>query len=79
MKKLPFSNFDNLTDSNINDDYGGGEIYFPKQNVKLKPSAGSLVFFPGDINYLHGVTEVTDGIRYTMPNFWSVIGIDTSF
>lgn len=63
----------------INDDYGGGEIYFPKQNVKLKPSAGSLVFFPGDINYLHGVTEVTDGIRYTMPNFWSVIGIDTSF
>lgn len=56
----------------INDDYEGGEIYFPNQDSQLKPVAGSLVFFPGDINYLHGVTEVTKGIRYTIPNFWSI-------
>ena len=56
----------------INDDYEGGQIYFPNQNLQFKPASGSLVFFPGDINYLHGVTEVTKGIRYTMPNFWSI-------
>lgn len=56
----------------LNDDYEGGEIYFPNQNLQFKPAAGSLVFFPGDINYLHGVTTVEHGIRYTMPNFWSI-------
>lgn len=61
----------------INDDYDGGEIFFPNQDIKFKPEAGSLVFFPGDVNYLHGVTEVTQGIRYTMPNFWSITSIHT--
>lgn len=56
----------------INDDYEGGEIYFEKQGIFIKPIAGQAVFFPGDINYLHGVTEVTKGIRFTCPNFWTV-------
>lgn len=56
----------------INDDYEGGEIYFPNQELKLKPLKNSLIFFPGDINFLHGVTTVTEGIRYTIPNFWKV-------
>ena len=56
----------------INDDYEGGEIYFPNQEFKLKPLKNSLVFFPGDINFLHGVTTITEGIRYTIPNFWKV-------
>lgn len=57
----------------INDDYEGGEIYFPNQNLQFKPKARSLVFFPGDIHYLHGVTRVVSGTRYTMPNFWKVL------
>lgn len=59
----------------LNDDYEGGEIYFPNQGLSFKPSAGSLVFFPGDVNYLHGVTAVERGTRYTMPNFWSIRSI----
>lgn len=63
----------------LNDDYEGGEIYFPNQDVQFRPVAGSLVFFPGDVNYRHGVTEVTKGVRYTMPNFWSIRSIGTIF
>jgi predicted 2-oxoglutarate/Fe(II)-dependent dioxygenase YbiX len=59
----------------LNDDYEGGDIYFPNQDLSLRPSAGSLVFFPGDVNYLHGVTAVKRGVRYTMPNFWSIRSI----
>lgn len=58
----------------INDDYEGGELYFPIQNVKIKPKAGAAYFFPGDMNYIHGVTEVKGSDRYTCPFFWTIIG-----
>lgn len=57
----------------INDDYEGGELYFPNQNIKFKPKAGAAYFFPGDMNYIHGVTEIKSGIRYTVPFFWTII------
>jgi hypothetical protein len=57
----------------INDDYEGGELYFPKQGIQFKPKAGAAYFFPGDKNYIHGVTEITSGIRYTVPFFWTIL------
>jgi predicted 2-oxoglutarate/Fe(II)-dependent dioxygenase YbiX len=54
----------------LNDDYEGGELFFPKYNIHLKPKPGTLVFFPSTNMYAHGVTEVTDGIRFTSPHFW---------
>lgn len=57
----------------INDDYEGGELYFPNQNIEFKPEPGSAHFFPGDMNYIHGVREVTSGIRYTIPFFWTIL------
>lgn len=57
----------------INDDYEGGELYFPEQDLKFKPKAGSAYFFPGDMNYIHGVSEITSGIRYVCPFFWTVL------
>lgn len=59
----------------INDgsEFGGGELYFPNQSLQIKPKAGMAVFFPGDINYSHGVKTVTSGTRYTIPFFWKVI------
>ena len=64
----------------LTDDYIGGEIYFPDHNLSLRPKAGSAVFFPGDIHYLHGVTAVTEGLRFTSPTFWTVkeLGSSTS-
>lgn len=57
----------------LNDEYSGGEIYFPIQDVKLKMKAGSAVFFPGDKFYQHGVTAVESGTRFTCPAFWNVL------
>jgi predicted 2-oxoglutarate/Fe(II)-dependent dioxygenase YbiX len=57
----------------INDDYEGGELYFPNQEIQFKPKAGAAYFFPGDMNYIHGVTEIKSGIRYTVPFFWTIL------
>jgi hypothetical protein len=56
----------------LNDDYDGGELYFPNQGIQIKPKPGAAYFFPGDMNYIHGVTEVKNGIRYTCPFFWTI-------
>lgn len=57
----------------LNDDYEGGELYFPNQNIQFKPKAGAAYFFPGDMNYIHGVTEIKSGVRYTVPFFWTIL------
>jgi hypothetical protein len=55
----------------INDDYTGGELFFPKfDNFSLKPAAGTLMIFPGTEQYEHGVHPVGKGpIRYVIPAF----------
>ena len=50
----------------INDNYDGGEIFFPDYDLKIKPKSNSLIVFPGNENYVHGVTEVSKGFRYTL-------------
>lgn len=55
----------------LNDDYDGGEIYFPNQNIQIKPKPNTLVFFPGTLEFLHGVNPITKGIRYTLTSFWT--------
>ena len=51
----------------INDDYEGGEINFPNQNVTIKPSAGSLIMFPSQEPFIHEVRPITSGVRYMSP------------
>jgi hypothetical protein len=54
----------------INDDYNGGELFFENLNLKIKPKAGTLLFFPGNEEYKHGVEAVLDGpIRYVLVGF----------
>ncbi len=55
----------------LNEEYEGGEIYFPNQNTVLKPKANTLAFFPGDEEFVHGVNPITSGIRYTLSTFWT--------
>jgi 2OG-Fe(II) oxygenase superfamily len=57
----------------LNDDYDGGELYFPIQGLEFKPKAGGAYFFPGDKNYIHGVKEIKSGIRYVIPFFWTIL------
>jgi hypothetical protein len=54
----------------LNDDYEGGEIYFPEQGVKIKPEAGSLIMFPAYRPYFHHPLPVTSGNKYMVPFFW---------
>jgi hypothetical protein len=56
----------------INDDYEGGELYFPLQGIEFKPKKRAAYFFPGDMNYIHGVRPVLQGTRYTSPFFWTI-------
>lgn len=57
----------------LNDDYEGGELYFPNQGIQFKPKPGGAYFFPGDMNYIHGVTRIESGIRYVVPFFWTIL------
>jgi predicted 2-oxoglutarate/Fe(II)-dependent dioxygenase YbiX len=50
----------------INDDYEGGEIYFPELEWSFKPKADTLLMFPSSSKYIHGVNKVTSGTRYTV-------------
>lgn len=60
----------------LNDDYEGGELFFPKQNLTFKPKARAVYFFPGDKNYIHGVNKVLSGTRYTSPWFWTITKLE---
>jgi hypothetical protein len=55
----------------LNDDYDGGEIWFPNFNIEMKPKRNMLAFFPGDVDHLHGVRNVTNGVRHTISSFWT--------
>jgi hypothetical protein len=54
----------------LNENYEGGELYFPEHNFSIKPEAGTLICFKGDEHTLHGVKKVQSGIRYTVSLFW---------
>lgn len=54
----------------INDDYEDGELFFPNLDIELKPKPGTLLFFPGNAEYEHGVRHVGAGpIRYVLVGF----------
>lgn len=56
----------------VNDNYNGGEVFFSKFGVSLKPKAGTLLAFPTTEQWTHGVTEVEAGpVRYVLPIFIS--------
>lgn len=55
----------------LNDDYEGGEIYFPDYDLIIKPEVGELILFPGTDRYIHGVKNVTKGNRLVIQSFLS--------
>lgn len=58
----------------INDDYIGGEICFPDFNINIKPKPNSLLYFPGNENYLHEVRKIIDGDRFTSSMWFQFTG-----
>lgn len=54
----------------LNDDYVDGELFFEKDKVNLRPQPGSMLIFPGNAEYHHGVRHVGPGpIRYVIVGF----------
>jgi len=54
----------------LNDDYVDGELFFKKLDLKVKPKPKTLLIFPGNEKYEHGVMPVSDGpIRYVLVGF----------
>ncbi|MES2606349.1 MAG: 2OG-Fe(II) oxygenase [Pseudomonadota bacterium] len=55
----------------LNDDYEGGETFFPGHGVRVKPEPGLLVLFGAGCDYVHGVTRVVRGQRYTYAGWFT--------
>jgi hypothetical protein len=54
----------------LNDDYAGGELFFPNIGIEIKPPKHSVVIFPDGNDYKHGVRAPGDGpVRYALPTF----------
>jgi predicted 2-oxoglutarate/Fe(II)-dependent dioxygenase YbiX len=49
----------------LNDNYEGGELWFPYINLKFKPKKGDVIFFPSTYIFAHGAMAVTDGTKYS--------------
>jgi hypothetical protein len=56
----------------LNDDYEGGQTYYPNYKISITPQAGKLAVHPGDPEHLHGVTKIEGGMRYTIASFWTL-------
>lgn len=61
----------------LNHDFEGGELVFPTLGLVIRPEAGTLVCFPSDHNFIHGVNPVTVGRRYTVVTWMRVKGMPT--
>jgi predicted 2-oxoglutarate/Fe(II)-dependent dioxygenase YbiX len=48
----------------LNDEYEGGELWFPYLDITLKPSYGDIVLFPSTFIYAHASKKVVSGTKY---------------
>jgi hypothetical protein len=49
----------------LNDEYEGGELWFPYLDLTFKPEYGDIVLFPSTFIYAHAARPVTSGTKYS--------------
>ena len=54
----------------LNNNFEGGLLRFPDQDIEIQPKTGMLAVFDGGFNNMHEVTMITSGVRYTIGSFW---------
>ncbi len=69
---MPFRDFASIV--YLNDGYTGGELYFPRLDLLVRPTMGMLLAFTAGWHHEHGVTKVLTGDRLTMPAFYTFDG-----
>lgn len=71
--------FDDLVDGKVrrvtvvyypNDEYSGGEIEFPRFNVKIKPKKDQALVFPANFIHEHIIHPTQNGVRYLIGGFF---------
>lgn len=50
----------------LNDNYDGGELVFPRFDLKIKPEPGDLVVFPSTFIYEHSSEPIVSGTKYSV-------------
>ena len=50
----------------LNDNYEGGELIFPRFDLKIKPETGDLVVFPSTFIYEHSSEPIIEGDKYSI-------------
>lgn len=50
----------------LDEDFEGGELYFPRFDYRLRPATGMLVLFPSDARYAHCAEPVVQGTRHVI-------------
>ncbi len=53
----------------LNEDFTGGELEFPELGLKPDTPPRTLAFFPGTKDYMHAVSSIMSGTRYTLATF----------
>jgi hypothetical protein len=60
--------------NNGGEDYTGGNLFFPLQDLNIQTKKGTVIFFKGDYSRPHGVREVESGDRKVIVLFFSRAG-----
>jgi len=55
----------------LNDDYEGGETFYPFFDKAMKPLKGKMFAHSPDNEHFHGVTKIGKCTRYTITSTWS--------
>lgn len=50
----------------LNDDYVGGELWFPRFDLTFKPQAGDIAVFPSTYIYEHASQDMIEGTKYSV-------------
>ena len=53
----------------LNDNFDGGEIYYPNLDISYRPVRGSLICHPGTSEYKHGVKTILGNDRYILSSY----------
>jgi predicted 2-oxoglutarate/Fe(II)-dependent dioxygenase YbiX len=58
----------------LNEEFSGGKLNFPDQNIKITPKPGLLVAFPSTRFYRHGAEPTESGVRYVIVTWAAAVG-----